>query len=161
MDMVEKIISGGQTGVDRAALDAALEFEITCGGWCPKGRRAEDGIIPAFYPLQETSSSAYPMRTEMNVQDSDGTLILAQGSLSGGTFLTLKLARKHHKPYILVDLLQKADFSFIREWCRKNQVKILNIAGPRESEAPGIYHRAFSFLRELFKNRGKSPLAPL
>ena len=148
--MVEKIISGGQTGVDRAALDAALELGIHFGGWCPQGRRAEDGIIPDRYPLQETSSPAYPMRTEMNVEDSDGTLILTQGSLSGGTLLTLKLARKHHKAYILVDLAQEADVSNVQEWCRKNRVDILNIAGPRESEAPGIYHRALSFLKELF-----------
>ncbi len=147
--MVEKIISGGQTGVDRAPLDAALDLGIPCGGWCPKGRRAEDGIIPAIYPLQETSSSAYPMRTEMNVQDSDGTLILTQGSLSGGTLLTLKLARKHRKPYILADLPREADASVVREWCRKNQVHILNIAGPRESESPGIYHLAVSFLKDL------------
>ncbi len=148
--MVEKIISGGQTGVDRAALDAALELGIPCGGWCPKGRRAEDGIIPDRYPLQETSSPSYPLRTEMNVEDSDGTLILTQGSLSGGTLLTLKLARKHRKPYILVDLAEEADASSVQEWCQKYRVGILNIAGPRESEAPGIYHRAFSFLKELF-----------
>jgi hypothetical protein len=148
--MVEKIFSGGQTGVDRAALDAALGFGIPCGGWCPKGRRAEDGIIPDRYPLEETSSPAYPLRTEMNVEDSDGTLILTWGSPSGGTLLTLKLARKHRKPYILVDLAQEADASVVQEWRRKNQVRILNVAGPRESEAPGIYLEALSFLKEIF-----------
>ncbi len=148
--MVEKIISGGQTGVDRAALDAALELGIPCGGWCPRGRRAEDGVIPDRYPLQETSSPAYPMRTEMNVEDSDGTLILTRGWLSGGTLLTLKLARKHRKPHILVDLTQETDVLNVREWRRKNQVGVLNVAGPRESEAPGIYHRALSFLKGLF-----------
>ena len=150
--MLEKIISGGQTGVDRAALDAALELGIPCGGWCPQGRRAEDGIIPDRYPLQETSSPAYPMRTEMNVEDSDGTLILTRGSPSGGTLLTLKLARKHRKPYILVDLAQEADVSSVQEWCQKYRVGILNVAGPRESEAPGIYLQALSFLKGLFKS---------
>jgi hypothetical protein len=150
--MIEKIISGGQTGVDRAALDAALELGLPCGGWCPKGRRAEDGPIPDRYPLQETSSPAYPLRTEMNVEDSDGTLILAWGSPCGGTLLTLKLARKHHKPYILVDLAQEADASSVQEWCRKNQVRIMNVAGPRESEAPGIYAQTISFLKKLFIN---------
>jgi hypothetical protein len=147
--MVEKIISGGQTGVDRAVLDAALEFGIPCGGWCPKGRRAEDGSIPDRYPLQETSSPAYPLRTEMNVEDSDGTLVLAWGSPSGGTLLTLKLARKHHKPCILVDLAQEAEPSIVQEWCRKNQIRIMNVAGPRESEAPGIYLRTLYFLKEI------------
>jgi predicted Rossmann-fold nucleotide-binding protein len=150
--MVEKVISGGQTGVDRAALDAALELGIPCGGWCPQGRRAEDGIIPGRYPMQETSSSAYPMRTEMNIEDSDGTVILTRGSPVGGTLLTLKLARKHRKPYILADPAQEEDVASVREWCRGNQIRILNVAGPRESEAPGIYYQAFSFLKDLFIN---------
>ena len=150
--MLEKIISGGQTGVDRAALDAALELGLPCGGWCPQGRRAEDGKVPDRYPMQETSSPAYPLRTEMNVEDSDGTLILTWGSPVGGTLLTLKLARKHHKPYLLVDLAQGEDASSVQEWSRKNHVRILNVAGPRESEAPGIYAQAISFLKEVLIN---------
>jgi predicted Rossmann-fold nucleotide-binding protein len=150
--MVEIIISGGQTGVDRAALDAAMELGIPCGGWCPKGRRAEDGKIPDRYPLQETSLSDYPLRTEMNVEDSDGTLILIWGSPSGGTLLTLKLARKHRKPYLLVNLAQGGDVSSVQEWTRKNHIRILNVAGPREGEAPGIYARATSFLKEVLIN---------
>jgi hypothetical protein len=84
-----KIISGGQTGVDRAALDAALALNIPCGGWCPKGRKAEDGPIPERYPLQETSSADYRVRTEKNVTDSDGTLILTRGPVTGGTAYTV------------------------------------------------------------------------
>ena len=153
--MVERMISGGQTGVDRAALDVALELGIPCGGWCPKGRRAEDGRIPDRYPLQETSSPAYPLRTEMNVEDSDGTLILTWGSPSGGTLLTLKLARKHRKPYILVDLAEEAEASTVQEWYRQNQIRIMNVAGPRESEAPGIYFRTLSFLKEFFTDSNR------
>src|SRR6266571_9073801 len=83
--VVSKIVSGGQTGVDRAALDVALELGIPCGGWCPRGRRAEDGIIPERYPLIETPTTAYPQRTERNVRDSDGTLVLTVGRADGGT----------------------------------------------------------------------------
>src|SRR5438876_1977372 len=90
--IVSKIISGGQTGVDRAALDVALELGIPCGGWCPQGRRAEDGVIPARYPLRETPWWGYPQRTEWNVRDSDGTLILAEGEPDRGTVLTRELA---------------------------------------------------------------------
>ena len=147
--MFEKIISGGQTGVDRAALDVALELGLPCGGWCPKGRRAEDGEIPARYPLEEASSSDYRVRTELNVQDSDGTLILAWGRLAGGTLLTLKLARRLHKPYFVVDLVQGGDAKNVREWGRAKKVGTLNVAGPREGEAPGIHPRASSFLREV------------
>ena len=147
--MFEKIISGGQTGVDRAALDAALEMGLPCGGWCPKGRRAEDGRIPDHYPLEETSSSDYRLRTRMNVEDSDGTLILTWGPPVGGTALTLKLARRLHKPFFVVDLLQGGNASGVLEWGQANDIRILNVAGPREGEAPGIHARAVSFLREV------------
>jgi predicted Rossmann-fold nucleotide-binding protein len=147
---VEKIISGGQTGVDRAALDVAAEFGIPCGGWCPRGRRAEDGIIPPKYPLEETSSPDYPQRTEMNIQDSDGTLILTYGHPVGGTLLTLRLARKHHKPYLLIDLGEGGEALKVQEWLKNSGVQTLNVAGPRESEAPGIHARALNFLQTIF-----------
>jgi predicted Rossmann-fold nucleotide-binding protein len=146
---LKKIISGGQTGVDRAALDAALESGISCGGWCPKGRRAEDGVIPLNYAMEETSSSDYPQRTEFNVQDADGTLILAWGPPLGGTLLTLRLARKHRKPCRIIDLSAAIDAPSSREWIIKNEIETLNVAGPRESEAPGIYTRALNLLREV------------
>ena len=147
--MFEKIISGGQTGVDRAALDVALELGMPCGGWCPKGRRAEDGLIPAHYPLQETSSSDYRVRTEKNIEESDGTLILTSGPPVGGTALTLKLAKQHHKPYFVVDLVHGGNGARVQEWGRARKIRILNVAGPREGEAPGIYDRAVSFLRKV------------
>jgi hypothetical protein len=149
--MFEKIISGGQTGVDRAALDVALELGLPCGGWCPKGRRAEDGVIPAHYPLQETSSSDYRVRTEKNIEESDGTLILTWGPPFGGTALTLKLAKRHHKPYFVVDLVHGGNATTVREWGQAKKVRILNVAGPREGEASGIHERAASFLWKVLK----------
>jgi predicted Rossmann-fold nucleotide-binding protein len=141
-----KIISGGQTGVDRAALDAALTLGISCGGWCPKGRRAEDGPIPDRYPVKETESASYPVRTEMNVRDSDGTLILTWGRPTGGTALTIRLTRRHKKPSLIIDLKKPADPSSLMNWLEKKQIGVLNVAGPRESEYPGISRLAFEFL---------------
>jgi len=147
--MFEKIISGGQTGVDRAALDVAIELALPCGGWCPKGRKAEDGTIPDRYPLQETVSFNYRVRTRKNVEDCDGTLILTWGPPMGGTALTLKLARRYHKPYFVVDLTKGGDAQSVWEWGRARKIRTLNIAGPRESEAPGIHARAACFLRGI------------
>src|SRR5437660_8666127 len=100
--MFTKLISGGQTGVDRAALDVALELGLPCGGWCPRGRKAEDGVIPDRYPLAETPSPSYRQRTRWNVRDSDGTLILVRGRPTGGTALTLASARRLGKPVLVV-----------------------------------------------------------
>ena len=149
--MFEKIVSGGQTGVDRAALDVALELGIPCGGWCPKGRHAEDGVIPERYPLQETASSSYPLRTEMNVRDSDGTLILTWGPVTGGTARTLELAQKFRKPYLVVDLCRGGNPASVKEWGQNSKIKTLNVAGPRESKSPGIHDRTVHFLREIFR----------
>jgi hypothetical protein len=150
--LVEKIISGGQTGVDRAALDMALELGIPCGGWCPKDRKSEDGPIPQRYPLRETGSASYPVRTAKNMQDSDGTLVLTMGSPMGGTALTIKLAKEKRKPFLVFDpKKEKGDPLFIGNWILTNQIKILNIAGPRESECPGVYHQASGFLRALLE----------
>jgi hypothetical protein len=150
--MIERIVSGGQTGVDRAALDAALELGVACGGWCPKGRCAEDGRLAARYPLRETTSAGYPQRTEWNVRDSDGTLILARGELRGGSALTAALARRGAKPCLVVDLTRDAAVRAVAEavaWLRANAVRVLNVAGPRESESPGIHAQAVAFVREL------------
>jgi hypothetical protein len=147
--MIEKVISGGQTGVDRAALDVALELGLPCGGWCPKGRRAEDGPIDLRYPLTETPWSGYPQRTEWNVRDSDGTLILTSGEPDRGTALTIELARKHRKPHRVVDLGSEADAAEVRAWLESEKIRVLNVAGPRESSSEGIHARALAFLREV------------
>jgi hypothetical protein len=146
---IEKIISGGQTGVDRAALDVALELGIPCGGWCTKGRKAEDGLIDPRYPLQETESTSYPVRTERNIKDSDGTLILTDGPVTGGTATTVKFAQKYRKPYLVIDLGLGGDPEIVRKWEQANKIRILNIAEPRESKATGIYDKAVKFLRGI------------
>src|SRR5438067_1168563 len=130
---IEKLTSGGQTGVDRAALDVALELGLPCGGWCPLGRRAEDGTIPERYPLTETPWSGYPQRTEWNVRDSYGTLILTCGTPDRGIALTIELARKRRKPHRVVDLASEADAEEVRLWLEAEGIRILNVAGPRDS----------------------------
>jgi len=149
---LKKVISGAQTGVDRAALDAALEAGVPCGGFVPKGRLAEDGRVPDGYPVQECGSSDYALRTEMNVLQSGATLILYEGKLDGGTLLTLNLCIKHRKPFAGVALDRRTPdeavsqcLEFIREACPA----ALNIAGPRESGRPGIHGRALDVLRRV------------
>ena len=154
--MFARLISGGQTGVDRAALDAALAIGLPCGGWCPKGRRAEDGPIPDCYPLRETSSSAYLPRTRRNVRDADGTLVLTRGEARGGTALTIEFARRMRKPYLVSDLARRLRVRRVLEWAEDKGVRVLNVAGPRESENPGIYALAGRFLRRVLA--GTRPL---
>ena len=143
--MIRRIVSGGQTGVDRAALDVAIELGIPCGGWCPRGRKAEDGPIDARYPLEETPSAAYTKRTEWNVRDSDATLILARLPLGGGTALTERLARKARRPVLVIDPWAQ-DPQELASWLEDGGYEILNVAGPRESRAPGVYEAAVAFL---------------
>lgn len=147
--MVLKILSGGQTGVDRAALDVALAHDIACGGWCPKGRLAEDGPLAARYPLVETPLTTSSQRTEFNVRDADATLILCHGPLSGGTLKTAAIAQRLAKPFLVIDLAQETSPDAAAEWATNHRARVLNIAGPRESEAPGIYLVAYRFLEKL------------
>jgi hypothetical protein len=158
--MVERIISGGQTGVDRAALDVALRLGLACGGWCPKGRRAEDGPISERYPLKETTSPAYLQRTRCNVLDSDGTLILTHGLPSGGTALTIEIAAKNEKPHLVIDLNSQPDARHVQAWCRTQHIHVLNVAGARESESPGIYDRAGHFLMAVLSSPQIGPEFP-
>jgi hypothetical protein len=147
--MFTKIVSGGQTGVDRAALDVALEGGLPCGGWCPRGRRAEDGPIPERYPLRETPWHGYPQRTEWNVRDSDGTLVLTAGEPDRGTALTVRVAERLRRPCLQIDLGGEPCPETVRDWARTLEVRVLNVAGPRESSAPGIHDRAVRFLRDV------------
>jgi len=131
-----KIISGGQTGVDRAALDAALESGVSVGGWCPQGRKAEDGPIAEKYPLQELPDSGYKKRTLKNVQDSDATVIIYFESISGGTEKTLLYCLNEKKPYLLIDggsITQDIASKQIKYFIDENQISLLNVAGPRAS----------------------------
>ncbi|RCK79266.1 MAG: hypothetical protein OZSIB_0137 [Candidatus Ozemobacter sibiricus] len=135
------LIAGGQTGVDRAALEFALEVGIPCAGWCPAGRRSEDGPIPARFPLREASSPAYPQRTRQNVRDADATLIFTAGQPGGGTALTAAFARRLGKPCLVVDLDTTAVASAaanVLAWLQTIAPTVLNVAGPRASEAPHL-----------------------
>jgi hypothetical protein len=153
---IRQIVSGGQTGVDRAALDVALGLGLPCGGWCPRGRKAEDGSIPGRYPLLETPAAAYRQRTEWNVRDADGTLVLHCGQATGGTALTIRLARRRRQPLLVLDLNLDPSPSLVRDWVRDRRIRVLNVAGPRESKCAGIHRRAARFLRAaLTSNRGR------
>ncbi len=149
--VVGKIVAGGQTGVDRAALDVALELGIPCGGWCPAGRRAEDGPIADRYPLRETPSPAYRQRTEWNVRDSDATLILARPPLAGGTALTAKLARAYRRPLLIADPAEPTEVKRVRRWLAIVAPAVLNVAGPRDDDGGAVYQAARSFLIALFQ----------
>lgn len=162
----ETIVSGGQTGVDRAALDAAIACGLPITGWCPRGRRSEDGVIPAEYDLRETASRNYAVRTEWNIRDSDGTLIIAMGQLSGGTRLTWQLAGKHGKPRQVVHLRESPgqlpfsdqnsvtdQCSAVVEWIQANRIRVLNVAGPRGSSHPKIYAEAKDFVRAVLQSQ--------
>ena len=145
----QRIVSGGQTGVDRAGLELAIAHNIPHGGWCPKGRLSEDGTIPSRYTMVEMESTDYPARTEQNVIDSDATMILFEHKINGGTLLTRRCARRWHKPCLTLDI-QTAEPSQARQWLEQIRPDTLNIAGPRESSFPGIGRRALAFLLEAF-----------
>jgi hypothetical protein len=148
---VTKIVSGGQTGVDRAALDAALAVDFPCGGWCPGDRAAEDGRIPEKYPLMALPNGGYRQRTRLNVVDSDGTAILFYESLSGGTRLTRSLCALLKRPYVLVDARQMSEseaVAAVAEFVEQNEIRILNVAGPRLSGWAAGYAFSLAVVRE-------------
>ena len=149
-----KIISGGQTGVDRAALDVALKYGIESGGWCPAGRLDEFGRIPDRYPLKELDSGGFTERTLQNVKDSEGTVIIYAGKLSGGTEQTVRFCIEQRRPHELIDAstisVGEAAQS-ISDFIRENKIDILNVAGPRASEWSGGYDYALRAL-DVFLN---------
>ena len=141
-DVLKIIVSGGQTGVDRAALDAALEGNFPCGGWCPQGRVDEDGVIPDHYPLKELKKGGYHQRTLQNIIDSDGTLIIYDGDLEGGTEQTLFRCIKQRKPYKLIEARGTSPelaIDLVRDFVRDRNIGTLNVAGPRASKWTGGY----------------------
>jgi hypothetical protein len=149
-----KIISGGQTGVDRAALDVALKNGIDCGGWCPAGRLDEFGKIPDRYPVRELEHGGFTERTLQNVKDADGTVIIYSGELSGGTEQTVGFCVEQQRPRQLIDASMISILEAVRliaDFVRKDKIDILNVAGPRQSEWPEGYDYAFRAL-EAFVN---------
>jgi len=156
--LLEKIVSGGQTGADRAALDVALDLGIATGGWVPHGRRAEDGKIPARYSgLIETETDTYEHRTALNVRDADATLIFHYGTPTGGTALTLKLAGASSRPFLAIDLaaISEADAADqVRAWLASERIRVLNVAGPRASREPRVAAAVASILRAALSDRG-------
>ncbi|MCA9134018.1 MAG: putative molybdenum carrier protein [Planctomycetales bacterium] len=156
---IRKIVSGGQTGVDRGALNAAIAMGIEHGGWCPKGRCAEDGPIDPRYQLRELDSPDYAARTEQNVLDSEGTLILYREKLQGGTLLTHRLAKRHGKPLCRVRLDRPLQLERIVQWIYQHEIQVLNIAGPRGSANPGIEEQACQAVKALLSHPGRLTLS--
>jgi len=156
--MIEKIISGGQTGADRAALEFALKFFKPHGGWIPKGRITEDGPLPDKYQLQEMPTTSYPARTEQNVKDSDGTVIFSRGKPTGGTDYARKMVLKHKKQLLHIDLNFRTSYDaahLLSSWIDLQHIKILNVAGPRASKDPAIYDDVFRVLEMAHKIHSK------
>lgn len=150
MHFIQKIVSGGQTGVDRAALDVAKELKVPYGGWCPKGRWAEDGAISEYYlNMKETPSEKPEQRTEWNVRDSDGTLIIVKDEPMGGTLYTIEMAKKHGKPFYVLNLAKEKNVDKVIAWIKDQNVRVLNIAGPRASQTTGIYNSAQHIIQSL------------
>ena len=134
------IVNGGQSGVDRAALDSALKLMLPCRGWCPDQRWAEDGAIASHYPLTPCGSPTPAVRTELNAYDSDATLVLTHGAPTDGTNLTSDRALAHGRPVLILDLDEQPNVVQFWEWIRTHDVRILNVGGPRESFAPGVVY---------------------
>lgn len=154
---IARIVSGAQTGVDRAALDVAISRAIDHGGWVPRGRIAEDGPIPAVYRVMETETDKYRERTERNVLDSDGTLIIFEGRISGGTALTRRFALEQGRPCLTIDAGRDIPDGAhaVCSWIRRHHIAVLNVAGPRESQMPGIYAKSFALLERVFHHPGE------
>ena len=150
--MISKIVSGGQTGADRAALDVALKHGFPHGGWCPKGRKAEDGPISWNYALVETPSGNYLQRTEWNARDTDGTVIFTMaGAVTGGSKRTIDFARKHTKPWLHLHPNMDGDpVSLLLEFVEQHRIQTLNVAGSRGSKEPELHAWTSEVLEAAF-----------
>ena len=152
--MIKKIISGGQTGADRAALDAAMDCGVVCSGWIPKGRKTEDGFLPKKYKLKEMACDKYSARTKKNIVDSDATLIISHGYLTGGSNYTMVVCNKLQKPVLHIDLNiinENRAVDIIIEWISDNNIKNLNVAGPRLSKDKKIYEKTYKIICLVIK----------
>ena len=160
--IIKSIVSGGQTGADRAALDWARQRDVPHRGWCPNGRRAEDGPIDSCYCLQETPASSYIVRTEWNVRDSDGTVIFTiKPRVSGGSLATIRFAEMHGKPWLHLSLEASKDpADQLLEFVEMNGIRALNVAGPRASGAPGIAAFVKRIMDEAFVAASTTPATP-
>jgi Circularly permutated YpsA SLOG family len=151
----QKLISGGQTGVDRGILDAALACGFPCGGWCPSGRMAEDGIISDKYPLTELKDGSYADRTIRNVAESEGTLIITGPEPEGGTLLTITVAEELKKPLLIIRPLFEEEYpetvQMIINWINEYHIGVLNCAGPRASEWKEGYKTAWILGNTIFR----------
>ncbi len=150
--MLKKIISGGQTGADQAALDVAIKLGIPHGGWIPRGRKTEAGMLDDKYKLKEMETFDYNKRTERNVIDSDGTLIISHGRLSGGSDYTREMTILHHRPWLHIDLNKSSAFQAaekIKSWLAENDIEVLNVAGPRASKDPAIYQATVDIIETV------------
>ncbi|MBU1344042.1 MAG: putative molybdenum carrier protein [Proteobacteria bacterium] len=151
--VIDKIISGGQTGADIAGIDAAISCGVPYGGWLPKGRKSENGTVPETYTdFLEMEKGGYPKRTEQNVIDSDGTVIFTYGKLAGGSSLTKKFAVKNNKPWLHIDLdSENHPVAKIKFWVTDYDIKILNVAGKSASKAPTIYNQVKAIITKLLQ----------
>ena len=157
-----KLVTGGQTGVDRAMLDFCLDHRISCGGWCPENRKAEDGTIDLRYPVKELSKASYKKRTAANVKDSDATVIIYDNEMDGGTLKSFEFAQKEKKPFLLLDMsiLNPVQASCrLLKFLEKCQPEILNFSGPRYSEWPEGYEYCYAILQQTFGQDQKTPFA--
>jgi hypothetical protein len=151
--MIKKIVSGGQTGADQAALDAAIRWDIPHGGWVPKGRKTEHGPLPDKYTLKEMPTDSYPDRTEQNAIDSDGTLIISHGELTGGSEYTQEMAMKHERPCLHIDRATVDSFHAAKKiysWIKDYTIETLNVAGSKASKDPYIYQAVMKTLVTVF-----------
>lgn len=157
------VLSGGQTGVDRGALDAALDTGVRCGGWCPAARMAEDGVIPARYPVAELAGAGYLERTQQNVADSDATLVITFGAPAGGTASTIGFCKALGRPHLIIDAAVIAPEEALRlsvDFLGNGNIRRLNVAGPRASAAPRAHAYAYALVRALCERAvGRGPAA--